>query len=293
MAEDANNDANSSPHKRIVCIRCARIKQACSGGTPCLRCMRLDVPCEPNVRTGRGRNTVNASPLSTAKITRTHTGCVACRRRKKKCDEQRPKCFDCRRLCLDCNYTAEPTKRKLSEASTPGANRRSPQEVKAGTGDTVPNTETAVDLDLGFLDQMDDLDGWEDPMGFWSTSSQSGTGASTSDTLSLAHASPRLPTVTLATAPDILVDEDRSLLNHYVNVVARVLSRREDNRSNPYLSNIMPLAFSSPVVMKAVLTLSAKHWKKLHPTLWNRGIIHQTKGNEMSYCDRIPERLHC
>lgn len=282
MAEGDNDSANSPPHKRVVCVRCARIKQACSGGSPCLRCMRLDVPCEPNVKTGRGRNASSVPVLSTAKITRTHTGCVACRRRKKKCDEQRPKCFDCRRLCLDCNYTAEPTKRKLSKASDSRANSNSPQEVRAApsdvTSDVDRHRETAVDFDFSFLSQMEDLDGWADSTGIWSASSESCTSGSTSDTRSLSHTSPRLPIVALAAAPDLIVDEDRSLLNHYVNVVSRILSRRDDNRSNPYLSNVIPLAFSSPVVMEAILTLSAKHWKKVQPTLWNRGMIHQTKG---------------
>lgn len=35
------------------------------------------------------------------------TGCLMCKRRKKKCDETKPRCGDCRRLCLDCAWPPE------------------------------------------------------------------------------------------------------------------------------------------------------------------------------------------
>ncbi|EUC60223.1 fungal Zn, 2-cys(6) binuclear cluster domain protein [Rhizoctonia solani AG-3 Rhs1AP] len=35
---------------------------------------------------------------------RTKTGCLTCKRRRKKCDETRPKCRNCVRICSDCAY---------------------------------------------------------------------------------------------------------------------------------------------------------------------------------------------
>ena len=35
---------------------------------------------------------------------KTKTGCVACRKRRKKCDEIKPECQACRRLKLSCSY---------------------------------------------------------------------------------------------------------------------------------------------------------------------------------------------
>lgn len=37
-------------------------------------------------------------------LVRTRTGCLCCRRRRKKCDERKPKCGACARLKYDCNY---------------------------------------------------------------------------------------------------------------------------------------------------------------------------------------------
>ncbi|CDK27624.1 unnamed protein product [Kuraishia capsulata CBS 1993] len=46
---------------------------------------------------------------SKPKITRTKTGCLCCRKRKKKCDELRPKCSGCRRNYLECVYPDQPS----------------------------------------------------------------------------------------------------------------------------------------------------------------------------------------
>jgi hypothetical protein len=99
-----------------------------------------------------------------------------------------------------------------------------------------------------------------------------------SDTGSTPSPNPDLSLLMLSTAPDIATDQDKSLLNHYMRVVAGVLSRCDGHRSNPYLSKVLPMAFSNQLVMDAVLALSANHWKKLQPSLWKRGTIHQTNG---------------
>ncbi|KAB8236555.1 Zn(II)2Cys6 transcription factor domain-containing protein [Aspergillus alliaceus] len=41
------------------------------------------------------------------KIRRTHSGCKACRRRGKRCDETKPSCQACTRLSLECSYAVE------------------------------------------------------------------------------------------------------------------------------------------------------------------------------------------
>lgn len=88
--------------QRVVCARCARIKQGCDGGSPCSRCKRLDVECEHRANGGRTRIS-GATPMPPVKIIRTPTGCLTCKRRRRKCDESQPRCSDCRRLCLECS----------------------------------------------------------------------------------------------------------------------------------------------------------------------------------------------
>ncbi|KAH6663982.1 fungal-specific transcription factor domain-containing protein [Plectosphaerella plurivora] len=102
-----------SKTESTVCERCASIKQACSG-FPCRRCARLGLPCNPRWRPGSSPRTDTTTPPK-ARIRRVHTGCMACKMRKKKCDEVKPKCGDCRRLCLDCTW---PTNSPSTSTST-------------------------------------------------------------------------------------------------------------------------------------------------------------------------------
>ncbi|KAG6010523.1 hypothetical protein E4U21_005874 [Claviceps maximensis] len=91
---------------RPVCHRCAQIKQACDGNLPCARCVRLSLPCRPRNAAGTGDEIQNGD-MPKARIRRVQTGCLMCKRRKKKCDETKPRCGDCRRLCLDCAWPPE------------------------------------------------------------------------------------------------------------------------------------------------------------------------------------------
>ncbi|KAL2210961.1 hypothetical protein CC79DRAFT_548503 [Sarocladium strictum] len=105
--------------RRPVCQRCAQIKQACDGSLPCSRCTRLSLPCRPRDASGRAPNglpIIGSEPLlfpdddaqlPKARIRRVQTGCLMCKKRKKKCDEVKPNCGDCRRLCLDCIWPVE------------------------------------------------------------------------------------------------------------------------------------------------------------------------------------------
>lgn len=51
---------------------------------------------------------------NTTKKIRSKTGCLTCRRRKKKCDETKPKCNTCVRLKLECEWPSLATKTNLS-----------------------------------------------------------------------------------------------------------------------------------------------------------------------------------
>ncbi|KAL6696609.1 fungal transcriptional regulatory protein [Trichoderma pleuroticola] len=100
---------------RPVCHRCAQIKQACDGSVPCARCLRLSLPCRPRDSSSSANQQVGDLPK--ARIRRVQTGCLMCKRRKKKCDETKPRCGDCRRLCLDCAWPAERPKDKTAAAA--------------------------------------------------------------------------------------------------------------------------------------------------------------------------------
>lgn len=259
--------------QHAVCLRCARIKQACDGGTPCARCRRLDLHCEPKEHASQSAES-GLLTLKRAKITRTHTGCLTCKKRRRKCDETRPRCSDCRRLCLDCKYASpaaqqpespQPLKDSLSVVNTPIL------EVEAFE-------KSILDFDGDIVTEMFDSDSWDALMEHSPLISYPRAPSYTSTSGSPPISLPELSMVAISTAPDLSLDEDKSLLNHYMKVVASVLSRRDDRRTNPYLTKVLPIALQNQLVMNAVLALSASHWRKLQPSISRRGTIHQTNG---------------
>lgn len=252
--------------QRVICARCAKIKQACSGGNPCLRCKRLHVSCEPS-QAGEAASNIASKPV---KITRAHTGCTSCKRRKRKCDEARPKCSDCHRLCLECLYE-QPRKQQVP-ASRDSSNDLSQSlscsqtlSIDLEPDDIVPDDGTGIES----TDFTSNTSWWP-----FSPSSQRPIYEPMRSTPSPQE--PSLSLTSLSAAPMLSADEDKSLLNHYIKVVAVVLSRRDDQQSNPYLSKMLTVAFSNQLVMNALLALSANHWKKLQPSVWKRGVVHQT-----------------
>ncbi|KAH7140696.1 fungal-specific transcription factor domain-containing protein [Dactylonectria macrodidyma] len=79
-------------------------------------------------------------------MSRTRTGCLTCRRRKKKCDEQKPACGGCKRNSLDCNWPTHP-------AVFVGSHRRrqarsSPGSILAHQQSTAPTPRGSTELDV-------------------------------------------------------------------------------------------------------------------------------------------------
>lgn len=273
---DVAIDATMSQH--VVCLRCARIKQACDGGSPCARCRRLDLHCEPKEHASQSTDS-GLLTQKRAKITRTHTGCLTCKKRRRKCDETRPRCSDCRRLCLDCKY-AKPAvhqSENLQPLKEP-IDQDSLSMVITPILEVEAFEKNILDFDGDIVTEMFDSDDWEALMEHSPLISHQGAPSYTSNSGSPPISLPELSLVAISTAPDLSVDEDKSLLNHYMKVVASVLSRRDDRRTNPYLSKVLPIALQNQLVMNAVLALSASHWRKLQPSISRRGTIHQTNG---------------
>ncbi|TPX13009.1 uncharacterized protein E0L32_006654 [Thyridium curvatum] len=111
----------SYERRSAVCIRCSEIKQGCRGGIPCERCTRLSLPCRPRNSSDSppcrdNSLTIGNEPAQQpkARIRRVQTGCLTCKKRKKKCDERKPQCGDCRRLCMECTW---PTEKALAKKS--------------------------------------------------------------------------------------------------------------------------------------------------------------------------------
>lgn len=263
--------------QHIVCLRCARIKQACDGRSPCARCQRLDLHCEPK---DHALQSIGGSlpTLKRAKITRTHNGCLTCKKRRRKCDEARPRCSDCRRLCLDCKYASPATPQLADEQPVKGLGDQYSPKATTSMLEVEALRNNVLEFDGDIVAEMFNSDDWDSLIEQSSPTVHPRipfcASSSGSPTLSV----PELSLITLSTAPDLSGDQDKSLLNHYMKVVAGVLSRRDDQRTNPYLSKILPIALQNQLVMNSVLALSASHWRKLNPSISRRGTIHQTNG---------------
>jgi hypothetical protein len=202
----------------------------------------------------------------TTRIVRVRTGCWTCRRRKKKCDETRPICGGCRRNDLGCSWPA----------SVPGRSNSVAQDVT--------NTERAEkrqpSLELGDLDGMQAParpasrhsssssgsggqsvtagKGAEDAMQDDIIDRRTSVGSVTSidnslSTIPFANLVPR----TMSMLPGYDADSYQ-LLSHYLSTTADCMANGS-TPLNPFLVQIVPLAFSSDLLLQLVITQSAAH----------------------------------
>ncbi|KAL6893044.1 fungal-specific transcription factor domain-containing protein [Trichoderma longibrachiatum] len=302
---------------RPVCHRCAQIKQACDGSVPCARCLRLSLPCRP--RDSGGAAGQQAGDLPKARIRRVQTGCLMCKRRKKKCDETKPRCGDCRRLCLDCTWPPERSKDKLAAAasipiqeeavainsitdsSTELIIRGSPALSSSSRSSSSGASHFSLDHHFGALPPLSPPSGndfelelaagrsaWgqqgSSPAGWHDAITPISYDSPQSDShesliVSPMSSSPSLSLYNPQLLPQLTSSHDRALLNHYITIVSSLLSRRMST-NNPYNGYLLPIARDNDLVMHCILALSANHWRKLQPQLAERGLHHQSKATQ-------------
>jgi hypothetical protein len=148
-----------------------------------------------------------------------------------------------------------------------------------------PLNELDLDLDLDL-----NLDWSLSPDAPWldnppAASSPSQRAASPSDgQLSLSIYTPNL-------TPDLQSPLDKALLNHYSTIVVSVLSRcpspNQRTSGNPYLTHLLPMAMSSPMILHSILALSATHWQRLRPEMQSRALLHRGRATQ-SLADLLP-----
>lgn len=181
-------------------------------------------PPELPIKRGRGRprkHPIALQPETKLKGGRTKTGCVTCRRRKKKCDEARPECNNCVKNAFWCEGYPErifwrPGRQKvegighlsLDHSSLSRELLRRTKSLSQTEG--TPPINVDVKCDLPFL-----IDGVETP-------------------------------------------EDRFLLDHFVYDVSRVLTLINDE-TNPFQELILPIAVQHRGLMHSLLCLSGAH----------------------------------
>ncbi|PTD02060.1 hypothetical protein FCULG_00012939 [Fusarium culmorum] len=235
--------------------------------------------------------------LPKARIRRVQTGCLTCKRRKKKCDEIKPRCGDCQRLCLGCSWPPQrqgierlnswaseswlggnPVNELLSDRSqSPQQLTNSPQStLDLSIADLLCQMSGAISSDVhdaNIGDSLQDLSWNISPGSAWLDILTDTPSATESPQENLLNTTLSLYTPSLL--PDVTSPHDKALLNHYSTIVAFVLSRHPSTASNPYTSYILPMAISNQLILHCVLALSATHWQKLQPDMRDRALLHK------------------
>lgn len=190
---------------------------------------------------------------------RVKTGCLTCRQRRKKCDERKPVCTGCTRNFLECDWPKLVTDKDWALKAKSGAsggkvkhlNQTTPESGLARAQHMVfvversrptsleqkPILPPRTTLERGFS---------EDPV----------TGGVADGSLTLWRA---LPASFMSDdRPILLTPHSFLLLQHYLEDTACVLVPKL-RRRNPFITHVLPLAYSDDLLMHAVMALSGIH----------------------------------
>lgn len=221
------------------------------------------------------------------RIVRVRTGCWTCRRRKKKCDEARPKCGGCTRNKLSCSWPRHVPNRQSGEVTNDGAEwdvseregYRSCEEENVndaqeenGSPESAPrrysgpsrsshspsnSTASATLSTLPCLEQTLDIGSGDvedgETLPVIPTNEQSNHEPQVLTEMALGSPMPRA----LSLLPGYSHDSYQ-LLSHYLATTADCMANGS-TPINPFLVQIVPLAFTSDLVLQLVLTQSAAH----------------------------------
>lgn len=208
----------------------------------------------------------------TQPITRVRTGCFTCRRRKKRCGEEKPVCSGCMRNKLSCEWPSDLSPRRAYRPESHHGDRSS----------SVENVGDSPSPSLDGLTNHGGNDGWLKPAApelptspVLSITSVENTNQETPSPENAVEAYPAwMPNVGEATGQELGLQritiprgtsllpgydaESYQLLNHYLSSTADCMANGS-NPINPFLVQIVPLAFSSDLLLQLVLTQSAAH----------------------------------
>ncbi|PYH78893.1 C6 transcription factor [Aspergillus uvarum CBS 121591] len=199
----------------------------------------------------------------------TRTGCLTCKRRRKRCDESKPGCRSCARLGLQCEgygsiwaeplnpsaqvfSQAEPTKRRRlstsssnSSSSLGRASTNSPCSSSSWLHyqPTTPTTFSDSGASDMCLSNADDTEDEVDQMPAHTTAENSALAiVALTPCKSLSH----------------LSHSETHYLQYHMELGSKLLANLE-SADNPLRSLIIPRALSSSLLMKALCAVSATH----------------------------------
>ncbi|KAJ5640063.1 uncharacterized protein N7484_007925 [Penicillium longicatenatum] len=205
------------------------------------------------------------------RIVRVRTGCWSCRRRKKKCDEIRPICGGCMRNDLGCQWpTTVPGKKSdpAGRVSRISEERSSPlgaiEEFKSTSSPSPasPRRQSSVSSSGGFSAILGEADHAAHEITdrrdsnlseISNVSNMSRTENSLVPAMAVGNVVPRTMSMLPGYDP-----ESYTLLSHYLSTTADCMANGT-TPINPFLVQIVPLAFTSDLLLQLVLAQSAAH----------------------------------
>ena len=183
---------------------------------------------------------------------RTRSGCLTCRRRRKKCDELKPTCLACWRNCIQCTWPVEvPTDSTTSQrpASSNGDVASSPKDNHEASQRST----------------------WQDPSAYQTPPSDCLYHLDWTDNVFARREVPRERSLSVVRSPGRLqltrVPSQRALastassctlLSHYLAQTAALVAPIS-LENNVFLTVLVPMAYTDDLLMHAILALSGAH----------------------------------
>ncbi|PTU20290.1 hypothetical protein P175DRAFT_0558481 [Aspergillus ochraceoroseus IBT 24754] len=165
----------------------------------------------------------------TEPIVRVRTGCYTCRRRKKKCNEAKPACGGCVRNKLSCHWPSNVSAEPRSESNSSSSSSTTTTTTTTTSTSTIPDQKAAPDNSQGLENSQ------------------------ITTCLAIGNVIPRSLSMLPGYSP-----ESFQLLSHYLATTADCMANGS-TPINPFLVQIVPLAFTSDLMLQLVLTQSAAH----------------------------------
>ncbi|KAM0144765.1 hypothetical protein ACHAP3_000798 [Botrytis cinerea] len=240
---------------------------------------------------------------------RSRAGCIHCKEKKKKCNEERPQCNRCIERGLQCEYEAvKPRKRRRAsyadsalslEYGSPGSDREGwPRQYSQGLSiitdkstEDLPNKwEETTEYPLSatseqsgftwgsFYENDNDVEEIirEDPYDNSSPGSTLVRSRSQYPDLAMIAPSPVASPLLEFSSPVFLEFAERrnrrALVDHFCNTLSHLIVFKEDT-GNPFRQLILPLSHASSPVMNAIFALSSAHMEY-------RGVENEEKSSD-------------
>ncbi|KAL4735386.1 fungal-specific transcription factor domain-containing protein [Aspergillus similis] len=277
--------------KSTACHNCRSIKALCTKQIPCARCKRLLLSCQyldaGSSATKRPSNPLPnaATTKAKAKHTKSQSGCLTCQQRRKKCDEKQPKCSDCDRLRLPC---VRPKDQVHSlEDSSPGSDMPGPSDQflaldafgqwaiadaprPATQGPDSFQTETITHGNLA-----------------GSTALVNYPGAAVGSNAVGGFIPLTALNELVGVSPDKVASwapVERHMLDHFLQSVARALVM-VDNKANPLMRAVVPMAMENSMVKHAMIALSSGHLARIYPDFQKDLCVYRSKALQELMCN--------